>query len=377
MNNRAVRSDQGRICVVSLRGSTRTLARCVGWELEDLLCELTGADLVAPIPGRMPPTVARVMRHATRTTRYLAHINPGYRRVTLDGRYDLIVVVAQFARDLVVMNALPGWRALTDVAICWLEEHWAAAPVPARSALSQFDYIVVNCHGSVGTVAAATGRPVTFQPPGIDGLLFCPWPNPPVRSIDVMNIGRRSEVTHRALLAREDLHYYYDSVRFAGVVDPGEHRRLYSNLVKRSRYFIANRAKFDCAEQTAGQAELGFRFIEGAAAGAVVIGDHPRGGAFDEHFGWEDSLLAAPVDAPLIGDMIDELDRQPERIAAIRRRNVVNVLRRHAWAHRISVLLRTAGLPVPAAVDERLERLEATAAAVAAGGNHTAAPALT
>ena len=37
-------------------------------------------------------------------------------------------------------------------------------------------------------------------PVAADVLRFSSWPNPPVRSIDVCNIGRRSEITHAALI---------------------------------------------------------------------------------------------------------------------------------------------------------------------------------
>ena len=47
------------------------------------------------------------------------------------------------------------------------------------------------------------------------------------------------------------------------MMDYKEHRTLYINLIKRSRYFIANKAKFDSVNQTGNQEELGSRFFEG------------------------------------------------------------------------------------------------------------------
>ena len=53
-----------------------------------------------------------------------------------------------------------------------------------------------------------------------------------------------------------------------------------------------------------------------------------------------------PFDCPEIGELIADLDQQPERLARIRRDNVVNSLLRHDWYHRWSEILRTIDLPM-------------------------------
>jgi hypothetical protein len=217
-------------------------------------------------------------------------------------------------------------------------------------------------------------------PCGVDALQFSPHPAWPLRNIDVCGIGRRSAITHEALLraARErGLFYYYDTIRSSGVAaaglqstfrvsSPAEHRLLYSNLLKRSRYFVANCARANEPTVTKGHDEIAARFFEGAAAGAVMLGEPPRTQVFHELFDWPDAVIPAPFDAPRIGDLIAELDRDPERMARIRRDAVRNALLRHDWAYRLRTILSDAGVSLPASLLEREARLRATAAQVAA-----------
>jgi hypothetical protein len=178
-------------------------------------------------------------------------------------------------------------------------------------------------------------------------LRFAPLPARAPRAIDVCNIGRRSEVTHRALLrlARErGLFYYYDTVAASGgsgkqrtfrVDDPLEHRLLLASVLKRSRYFLANRGRINEPEFTRGHDEIAGRFYEGAAAGTVMLGEPPRTPEFEQQFGWKDAVIPAPFDSPEIGDLLACLDREPERLARIRRDNVAHAARRHDWVHRL------------------------------------------
>jgi hypothetical protein len=243
--------------------------------------------------------------------------------------------------------------------------------------LSRFDRIYVSTLHSVDGLARLTGRPCTYLPPGVDALRFAPYPDPPPRGIDVCGIGRRSDVTHRALLeaARErGLFYYYDTVRGSGagarqisfeVANPAEHRLVYSQLLKRSRYFIANRARANEPEMTRGIDEIGARFAEGAAAGAVMIGEPPRNETFRELFDWPDAVVPAPFDAPRIGELIASLDADPARVARIRRDGVENSLLRNDWTYRLRTILTDAGLPATPAMLQREARLRALAQQVA------------
>src|SRR3989442_15984605 len=112
--------------------------------------------------------------------------------------------------------------------------------------LAEFDQIFLGVQHPVGEVGRIVGWPCSYLPLAVDVLRFSPLPKPPPRAIDVCNIGRRSPVTHEALLrlARDGrIFYYYDTVAASGegqkqrtfrVDDAGEHRLLLATLLQRS-----------------------------------------------------------------------------------------------------------------------------------------------
>src|SRR5207248_4288889 len=133
-----------------------------------------------------------------------------------------------------------------------------------------------------------------------DVLRFAPASPDDPRPIEVCNIGRRSPVTHHALLEHTDRRrtfYYYDTVAASGldlkhrtfrVDSPHEHRRMLATILRHSQYFIANRSYVNRPEFTAGREEISSRFYEGAAAGTVMMGEAPRAEEFARQFDWPD-----------------------------------------------------------------------------------------
>ena len=99
------------------------------------------------------------------------------------------------------------------------------------------------------------------------------------------------------------------------------------------------------------------RFFEGAAAGAIMIGEPPRSGKYLELFDWPDAVVRTPFDAPHIGETIAELEADPERCVRIRRNNMVNALLRHDCAHRYHQILNDAGIAAPPGLLSRERRL--------------------
>jgi hypothetical protein len=226
-------------------------------------------------------------------------------------------------------------------------------------------------------VARIVGRPCTYLPLATDVLRFSPLPAAPARVIDVCNIGRRSPVTHAALLrmarARR-IFYYYDTVAASGeggkqrtfrVDDAAEHRLVLASLLQRSRYFIANRGRVNEPEFTKGQDAISGRFYEGAAAGTVMLGEAPRTDEFARQFEWPDAVIPLPFDSPDVERVLAGLDADPARLQEIRRANACNAALRHDWVHRLRTVFETLGLPPTPAMRAREARLEALAATAA------------
>src|SRR5262249_10774136 len=134
--------------------------------------------------------------------------------------------------------------------------------------LAKFDVVMLYYSQTVEPLSEQIGRKCVFLPPGVDAILFCPYPNPPWRVIDVCSIGRRSAVMHQKLLRMvrdSGLFYLHDSIAGSRAINSKEHRALLANVAKRSRYFIVNRGKIDEPERRGNQIEIGNRYFEGAA----------------------------------------------------------------------------------------------------------------
>ena len=125
----------------------------------------------------------------------------------------------------------------------------------------------------------------------------------------------------------------------------------------------------------AGEYEIGYRFFEGAAAGAVLIGAQPKGDLYGKYFDWEDSIIPVGFDEPDISKIIDELDAQPGYIESIQARNAMNSLLNHDWVYRWEMILEALGEPATTGVLARKRKLKEMAAAIEPRARSVKAPA--
>lgn len=370
------RSDSTAL-LLSLRNVEDVVAYCAQYEFEDVISSVLSADMA--VPRTLEPV--ELTRKAYKLVRYLsgsrrlagAAVAPRLRSL-LDKDYDLFLPIFSHPHQLFALSCIPDWRRRCRKAVCYLVEAWAhMLPGYLLELLSEFDHVFIGAQHAVGTVERTIGRPCTYVPQGVDALRFCPWPAPPHRSIDVCNIGRRSPITHETLLAsarRGRLFYYYDTIKPAAkqvtyhVSSGPDHRLLLASLLKRSRYFIANRARANEPEVTRGRDEIAGRFFEGAAAGAIVLGDPPDNDEFRRRFDWPDAVIPIPFDAPEVVRRIEELEADPARQERIRKENAANALLRHDWSHRLRTMLAAVGIAPPPRMLEREARLSALAAEV-------------
>jgi len=344
------------------------------YEAEDVLVASDDVDLICLDAGRhyalREDWQRRILWHDF--TRKLAFLNPGLKTVRLERDYDVFIAVCQSWWDLLSLNAVKGWRERCKTSVCWMDEMWAAWVPRYKNWLhlmDRFDHIVLNLRGTVPAVEQALGRPCHWVPHGTDALRFSPYPRPPGRVIDVYSIGRRWEGVHNALLrqsAEQGIFYVYDTVNVNDTVLPDHrvHRDFLASMSKRSRFFMVAPAKMDDPTGIGGQSEVGSRYFEGSAAGAVLIGRKPEGESFRELFNWEDAVLEIATDGSDVVDILAELERDPGRILSSGRRNAVESLSRHDWIYRWREILRIAGLtprPALAAREERLKELAASA----------------
>ena len=362
-----------RVLLVSQRGHKKPLFRSSGYEFEDVIRLVDDTELFAPectVSSRLPyerHIFEFIGRYTDFDIKRRARLSPP----KLVRYYDMLFVPLSAPHELIhlehMLDILCGHCRL---AVCYIEELWPHGLKSDRllRPLEKFDHILLGSSGTCEALSRALRKPVTYLPHGIDMGRFCPYPNPPRRTIDVYAMGRCSAQTHRALLEwaeQTGSTYLFDSI--SGVAHPWsmeKHRHLIASLIKRCRYFLVNPAKIDAPEETSGQQEVGPRFYEGAGAGAVLLGQSPQCSAnFAENFDWPDAIIEMPFGTADVAELLSQLDAQPERIQRIQYHNVVNCLRRHDWVYRWLDALKRIGLePSPMALQRQrhLQELAAT-----------------
>lgn len=363
-----------RVLIFSLRNIFgRALFRCPHFEFEDIIREIDSAELLAPEldPYSARSTLAmRLAYHAPVT------LNPGIRVTPPRAQYDVFFAICgglASPYDLLMLNAASNVKDTCRKSVCLLDELWIKQMAKHRHflrVLEKFDLVLLYYSQTVKPLSEQIGRECVFLPPGIDAISFCPFPDLPKRVIDVCSVGRRSETTHQRLLkmARDSgLFYLYDGLAGNQAINASEHRALFANVAKRSRYFLVNPGLIDQPEKRGNQIEIGNRYFEGAASGAIMIGERPQNEQFEKLFDWPEAVTQLPFGSRDIDMIIKRLDRDRERQEATRRMGIAQALKRHDWVYRWEAILRHVGLEPLQGALERKERLRKLAESVLQG----------
>ena len=376
-----------RVLCVSNRDIAPVISRCGLYEFEDLIGAMDAADVIAPADTPDPARAGAPLQNVVRTLQRLAAKTFRRLSVKLEGMapltglrrlpsglarsYELLFVCGQSAQDLYNVGPCAMWRSTARVSVCYIDELYpsdVAALGSLLEVLKGFDHILVSVRDTVKPLASATGRPCHYLAPSTDTLKFCPYPGAPKRVIDFYAMGSsRPPETHEALLRMADAgdwYYMYDSVLNCRVTSHAEHRSRLADMMKRSRFFLVTAVRSYDRERTGGQQELGLRYFEGAASGAVLIGDAPCNASFNEAFGWHDSVIPLSFDSVDIADVLGELEADPSRLERISKTNVVNSLRRHDHVYRWGQILAIASLKETREMEARRRELEELAASV-------------
>lgn len=359
----ATDNKPARILVVSSRGFNSAAASCGCYEFEDLICDFDDADLFAPVNTHdLMRKMYRLTKYIGRSDRLAAKITPYPKEFVIEHEYDLLLIIVHNIWDLQLINSIQGWQQKCRYTACLITEihgtelnNWRVLQEPFQN----FDLVFTCTYLCNAKLSHLIDRPVIYLPGGTDALKFCPYPNPPERSIDVIALGRRSPVVHQSLLEHaqnSNFFYYFDTVKKQALeIDiPSEHRIKLISLMQRSRFSLNYFSKFNSPEVTKNSQEIGFRFFEGAAAGTIMLGLPPANEMFPQYFDWDDVVIEVDPDDRDIITTISQLDSQPEKLARIRRLNVVNSLLRHDWVYRWQKILAAFNLtPSPAMIDRQ------------------------
>jgi hypothetical protein len=348
-------SERARICMPSLQAFKREAFQASLYEAQDILADVDRVDMLPMFPRRGFSSSAywhrRLMWYDF--TNKLKTTNPGLVSVELKQDYDLLIMFCQDWRDAFFVHAIEGWKDRCKTSLCYIDELWTGAVSlcePVLDALSVFDHIVLGFHGSVDPLGKVLGRKCHHVPGAVDALRFSPYPEPPQRVVDFYSVGRRNPHIHQSLVdisAKQRRFYLHDTSVEEGVrmvKDHREHRNHFASIAKRSQFFMVAPAKMEMTDVTEGQLEVGFRYYEGAAAGAVLIGQAPDCPSYRDQFDWPNAVVELDVDGSDTAGVIGDLLGRPEAIEQISRRNAAEALRRHDWGHRWKDMLTIAGL---------------------------------
>jgi hypothetical protein len=360
-------SRQPRICMPTWQRFAQAAFQCARYEAQDVIFNSDDVELLYLDSDKHFSFKEKLQRRLLwkDVSRRLAYVNPGLKPIRLTKQYDVFFIHCQTWWDLLYVNAIIDWKDHCKTSICWMDELWASA-VPRYKywiqSLNRFDHLIIGMAGTVQAVSEAIGRQCHYVPGAVDTLRFTPFPNPPARVIDVYSMGRRWEGIHRSLLKiaqSNEFFYLYDTLQTGESQAPDyrQHRDLLASLTKRSRYFMVAPGKINVPEETKGQVEIGLRYYEGAASGAVMIGQRPDCEPFRQMFNWPDSVIEIKPDGSDVADVLGRLAMQPERLLEISRRNAAEALLRHDWVYRWKKILSIAGLEPTPALEARERRL--------------------
>jgi len=355
-------SSESRTLVFSYRNIFgNALFRCPHYEFEGVISQVDSVDLLAP-----KFTASGLWYNFAKRVAYRSPFspNPGIKKIEAKKRYDLFFAICGQPSDLTMVNAAFDWKSSCGISVCLIDEFWISEIKACRNLLrllDKFDVVALYYKQTVDAVSRRISSKCIYIPPGVDAIRFCPYPDPPKRVVDVYSIGRRSQATHQKLLkmaAEDGLFYLHDSISGGDAIESGQHRALFANVAKRSRYFLVNPGLIDRPDIRGDQVEIGNRYFEGAASGTIMVGERPKTETFEQLFDWPDSVVDLPYNSTDIDATVNDMDRQPERMANIRRTNVTQALLRHDWAYRWEAILQAVGVAPMQGLSARKERLQ-------------------
>ena len=369
LNKGASKTEGPSICMPTARHFAKSPFRCAFYEAEDVLADCANVDFVPLEPTKHFGFRSRLQWRLLYkdVSRRLVYANPGLQPISLYKDYDVMMLVCPLYSDPLHINAIRDWNARCTTSICWVDElmpdnvphykHWLHF-------LREFDYVFLGTSSAVEAVSQAIDRPCYYLPPAVDALRFSPLPDPPARVVDVYSIGSRVKEIHDALLGAAEqtqLLYLHDTVYNVAdseFMDHREHRNLYANVAKRSRFFAVAPSFSDCPEESGETIEFGPRYFEGGAAGAVMLGQAADTEAFRSSFDWPNSVVEIRPDGSDTADVVAGLLADPERMAQIGWRNAKEALLRHDWVYRWKEVFRTAGIMPPPGLAARETRVQ-------------------
>lgn len=210
-------SRNSRVLILSHKNIQNFVFNSCLYEFEDIVAEIDETKIIAPSQYNFfERSVQKVLKMYTPYFQKLSYVNPASHHLALEQNYDIFFTVVDFPQNLYFINSLKNWRQKCNLAVCYIIEIWQEDLSNLKNYLKffqDFDLICLGHSQIVDEVSKITGRPCMYLPPGVNTVKFAPHKRAD-RLIDLCSLGRRSSVTHSALLElaeKRNFFYYYDN----------------------------------------------------------------------------------------------------------------------------------------------------------------------
>jgi hypothetical protein len=353
-----------RVLLVSVVGSKPPAVRALSLECERVIASFQGVTRVDLGDRDFPRWRQRIDRAAPALSGLMT-TNP----VREKDPFDLVIVQCMLSSDLGHCLPLAPILESAKQSALWVHEMWAknvnTQHKGEQNWFNLFDRMYVGLDGTVDTLASAIDKPVRGLLHGVDAIKWQPPAPDPTRKIDLNWFGARVESTHKALVEltkKRDLVYLYDTVKRHQPHDVDEHREAFFDLAHRTKLCLVNPAKAAIPEHRGDQmGEIGYRYVEIAAAGGVMVGGEPSSPTWKRLFNWPGACTDIPVGSTDVEEPVMSLLEDPDRLHQISLRNRAESLRTMDIAYRWRDILDDFGFDHPPELTARIEKMNAMA----------------
>lgn len=276
---------------------------------------------------------------------------------------ELLLVVARTPSDLGMLYSLSGARKRFRMIAGFVIDSYFTEGF--ESSVVSYDHIFTTTEEGAHLVRTKFGISSSVLRQGFDCLT---WANiDAFRSIDLIGFGRQPASYHREF--QRSFHtslskYLYLHSPIGATMGPAvwEERPMLLKLLQRSKMSLAFHLLVEPQEVRPRAANfVTSRWFESLATGCIVVGKRPLGKMAADLFCWPDALIELP-DAPSHAvELVEALAGDAKFLHNTRKRNVIEMCRRHDWRYRICEIYKHFQLSLPEPLKFEITELEALA----------------
>lgn len=353
-----------KAAIISFRNLKNQRSRALMFEREDFLSKHFSVDIIAPRAEDLPSAISRRIYHR------LSPISPKISQFmtknlkTVLKAYDLLVLHCMSFGDLDTFRDYILSASSTKI-VCSFDELWPHnidRQVYERNLLNQCFAVVTACyHAAQHLKTNYDYNNVHYLQPSVDTIACYAANRASVnRVIDLYYMGRRIENRHAKFMQwsqQSGVFYFYDTAGNVPMIDHQQHRRRYLDILNRTKLFVVSPGKIINPDAKQLPEEIGYRYFEAAACGAIMIGDLPNSPVFKNTFNYRDAVIPIPADNDLSCFLDEFANPKIFDFARIRTSGYLNMLTYHDHVHWWNNLLHYTGFPYDNRANQRIEQL--------------------